>query len=697
MNERHDTLRAHSIYLPLIALGGLLALWIAFAKLVVPPLIERSYRGESLSILNRMIRGQAAFPIDHYLRVWDTVVPSITIALAGFGLVGVIMFEITSSRSFFRKYVGAATPGTLGALRMLTCLVLLLTTLLEDLSSVAMLPPEARAPHGLMRLVYALPIGFERLVASEVGLWVFQLLTEVTLFLGVLGWRSRIVIPLGAACHFLMGGILRDYSFDWHQGWIPLYLMAILSFTPCGDGWSVDRLRRVYGGRSVPEPDRALAVYGWSRYLCWAAIALPYVESGLSKLRYGGLSWWSASNMRNFLYTETLRPREFDWRLSLYLAPAPDIVFSLLGFASVVGEVAFGLVLFSGRARRILPIAMIMMHVGILILQRILFIDLILLQLAFIDWTEVRRRIGQWLAVGRGQVEVRYDGSSPVWCRTMRLVACLDLFARLQYLDHDRVDSEGRSSAESKRELRVIRRGHAYRGFAACRVIALTLPVFWVLAPLLFLPGVSWLGTAIYRYVAFRPAHSVAPGSRDAIERSPGGSGPGSPVEVDRCAYRLRFPAVLSGWALASILCWYYLIEYYPLTSWHLFATHHLSSRITYYRVVARFASGERAPMRLEDGIGAMRFDARYDPFLAMCFGKPHPRHASPEAEDAHVCRKFLAASAAAYNRTARPGAQVTQLEIQAWDWDFGSNPSDPEYGRLVDRFVFDVEPERHP
>ncbi len=136
--------------------------------------------------------------------------PSITIALAGFGLVGVIMFEITSSQSFFRKYVGAATPGTLGALRMLTCLVLLLTTLLEDLSSVAMLPPEARAPHGLMRLFYALPIGFERLVASEVGLWVFQLLTEVTLFLGVLGWRSRIVIPLGAACHFLMGGILRD-------------------------------------------------------------------------------------------------------------------------------------------------------------------------------------------------------------------------------------------------------------------------------------------------------------------------------------------------------------------------------------------------------------------------------------------------------------------------------------------------------
>jgi hypothetical protein len=99
--------------------------------------------------------------------------------------------------------------------------------------------------------------------------------------------------------------------------------------------------------------------------------------------------------------------------------------------------------------------------------------------------------------------------------------------------------------------------------------------------------------------------------------------------------------------------------------------------------------------MRLEDVIGAMRLDGRYDPFLAMCLGRPHPRHASPEADDAHVCRKFLAASGSAYNQKARPGTKVTQLEIQAWEWDFASNPSDPEYGRLVDRFVLDLETER--
>ena len=52
--------------------------------------------------------------------------------------------------------------------------------------------------------MYALPFGFDRLVASEAGLHVFQLLTEWLLFLGMIGWGTRLVIPLGAVCFFLL-------------------------------------------------------------------------------------------------------------------------------------------------------------------------------------------------------------------------------------------------------------------------------------------------------------------------------------------------------------------------------------------------------------------------------------------------------------------------------------------------------------
>jgi len=103
----------------------------------------------------------------------------------------------------------------------------------EDLGSIAWLPPELRHPRGLLGYLYALPIGLDRLVTSEVSLRTFQLLTEVLLFLGIIGWRTRVVIPLGALCYFLLLGILIDYSFFWHQNLLPLYVMIVLSFTPC--------------------------------------------------------------------------------------------------------------------------------------------------------------------------------------------------------------------------------------------------------------------------------------------------------------------------------------------------------------------------------------------------------------------------------------------------------------------------------
>jgi len=605
------------------------------------------------------------------------VMPRRALQLVAFGLVGVILFVVTSSPAFFRRFVGEATPGSLGAIRMLTCLIVLVNTLLEDLSSIAMLPLETGVPHGLMKFVYALPIGFERFLTNATGLWAFQLITELIVFLGMIGWRTRIVLPLAAACHFLLGGILRDYTFDWHQGWVPLYLMIALSFTPCGDGWSVDRLRRVYRGRPVPDADRPSAVYGWSRYMCWVVIAAPYVESGLAKLRFGGLAWFNAANMRNILYESTLMPREFDWQLALHLAPAPDFVFSLLALVSVIGEASFGLVLFSRVARRILPIAMIAMHLGILALQKILFLDLILLQLAFIDFKEIRMKIAKRLAVSRGPIQVTYDESSAFGRRAIRVLACLDLFGRLTW-----VPAAGPPGIEGG-ELRVSSRGRVYRGVDACRIIARAIPLLWALLPFLYLPGVYALGTAAWRHVSAR--------ARPAAERASEPAGRVEATVVARSPHRWRFALAISGWVLAAMLIWSYRIEYYPLTSWHLFVFPNNSGRVRYEKVVARLESGEVTRMRLEDGIAAMRFDGRYAPFLNMCFGRGHRRPPNPRVPDIEACRKFLIASGSAYNRKVPPGRKVTQIEIQTWEWDFRAQPSDPKHGRLVDRFAIDI------
>ena len=81
-----------------------LGFWIVCAKLVVPPVIESAYRGESWSFLNRLIRGQATHPVSEYLRDWDAV--TIPILLAGLGF-WLVMLVIRSPLSWDTRLLAA--------------------------------------------------------------------------------------------------------------------------------------------------------------------------------------------------------------------------------------------------------------------------------------------------------------------------------------------------------------------------------------------------------------------------------------------------------------------------------------------------------------------------------------------------------------------------------------------------------------
>ena len=668
------------LLLMLLSLG----LWLVFAKLVVPPVIESAYRGESWSFLNRQISGQAVVSVHHYLQKWDRLAMVGLVSILGFWL----MMRVISSPAFSRKVVGEATPGALGALRAWTCFILLLTTLWEDVGSIAWLPAEVRHPRGMLGYLY--PIGLGGLVTSETGLRAFHLLTQLLLFLGLVGWRTRVVLPLGAFCYFLLLGMLIDYSFFWHQNLVTLYVMMALCFTPCGDGWSVDRLRKISRGQTVPDADRALPVYGWSRYVCWVMIVPPYVTNGLSKLQDGGWFWWHATNMRTYLYAETLNPREFDWAFSLHLAHAPDIFFSLLGLFTLCLEICFAFVLFSRLARRIFPVAAMMMHMGIFLLQRILFIDLILLQLSFFDFTRMRKAIGARLARKRGRLHILYDGLCPLCCRTVRLLTGCDLFTRLEFLDFRHLDLNEYNRShpcnvalkDLEKEMHGIVRGQAYRGFDGYRRIALALPVFWPLAPWLFLPGISSLGALVYGYVARHRRQVLWCHAHCPVQPAEAGEAAKGTMTGD-IRRGFGYVVAVSGIILVALLCWFNRIEFYPFTSWHLFSGSNSAGNVEYRKVFAQFESGVSSRARLEDTIGAIALDSRYTPFLHRCF------QARPE--DVEICKTFLRAAASAYNKKVQPGERVTQYEIQVWHWDFRSYPFDPNYGRLTDRFVLEI------
>ncbi|MBE9129030.1 MULTISPECIES: hypothetical protein [unclassified Coleofasciculus] len=376
-------------------------LWLAFAKLVVRPIIEGAYSSESLSVIHKIILGLDK-PLDRLLWRLDSLTEAGLLFFLGFGLIALV----TTSRTFFQKFVGQATPETLGAIRILTCGFLLASALWEDLVSSALLPEEMRVFMGTLDIFYALPIGFERFVESQAALQVFKWLTVSLLFLGMIGWQTRFVIPAGAFCYYLFGGIIRHYEHFGHSGIVPLYLLVVLSFTPCGDGLSVDRLWKIFRGKAVPDADEYSPVYGWSRYACWVVMGQVYLAAGLSKLLNGGLFWWNADNMRQIIFKDALNPARVDWGLGLHLVLAPDILFILLGIVGFFGELGYVSVLFSRVARRIFPILMMMMHIGIFLLQNVAFFDLILLQLIFFDFTKIRKAIAQRLNTSRNSAKV---------------------------------------------------------------------------------------------------------------------------------------------------------------------------------------------------------------------------------------------------------------------------------------------------
>lgn len=294
---------------------------------------------------------------------------------------------------FFERFVGVAAPADLGVIRAWTCAILCWHTLFHyGLAGTALLPREMMQPMGVMNLLHWLPLGYDVFLASPAALAGFQYVTALLLLLGAVGLGTRVTLPLAAICYLVVAGIERQFSFFNHGGIVPWYVLAVLCFTRCGQGFSLDRLWRLARGRVVP-PDRPAAEFGWGRYAVFTTIVMVYLLAGLSKLYGSGAGWVAADNMRAHLLRPNLKLPFNENDLLFSILQAPDALFVLLGAIALVTQLAFVAVLVSRRARLALPAVMILVHIGIWYLMDIVFLDIMLLLLVFYDW----RRLGSAL------------------------------------------------------------------------------------------------------------------------------------------------------------------------------------------------------------------------------------------------------------------------------------------------------------
>lgn len=114
------------------------------------------------------------------------------------------------------------------------------------------------------------------------------------------------------------------------------------------------------------------------------------------------------------------------------------------------------------------------------------------------------------------QAVVLYDGECPLCQRSVAILKRLDWLGQLRYanardraawpetnivLDRDRMLEEMHLVTPNRQSV--------YAGFDAFRWMAGRVPLLWGIWPMLFLPGVPWLGHRIYRWIAKNRFHLV--------------------------------------------------------------------------------------------------------------------------------------------------------------------------------------------
>jgi len=303
-----------------------------------------------------------------------------------------MLWKVVSRPSFATRFVGNASAFDLGAMRAIICGALAAMAYCEQIGAVSWLPFSSRYSVGIMSWLYAAPLGINWLTQHHAAMVTLKIVTVVALLLAAAGYRSRVTLALGTLLYLLLGGIVRSYLTFTHNGIIPLFLVTVLNFTPCADGFSLDRRRRIHYGISVASQDELSARYGWARFALWCTLATCYLMAGMSKLRFGGWMWWDGVNIQSMIFKTGFKPYADSFIHVDRWSWAPTWSFSCIGIYTLVTELGMVLTPFSRRARRVWPVMAILMHLGIRLLQTIAFWDLILLQAIFIDFGAMRER-----------------------------------------------------------------------------------------------------------------------------------------------------------------------------------------------------------------------------------------------------------------------------------------------------------------
>lgn len=296
-------------------------------------------------------------------------------------------------------------------------------------------------------------------------------------------------------------------------------LAFILVISPCHRALSVSNLRKRWKlsaqtGKDQPLEERMMSIWPY-RLLLWQLIVL-YTASSIEK--FTGSMWRDGSAVAAILHHphfSRLSPAVAD--MFAYTSPIGSY-FALIAQAAWIVLLPIGLLsmtrILSTHAfntwKRTLILCGVLVHGGIFLLMDVGTFSLTILVsylglLLDDDFRAIRHLFNR---TRRTQLVVLFDGRCGFCAKAIITLRSMDWLHRLQFENYH--DAKVRSTYAPRLDLKALSKemhvrlpnGKFPAGFFAFRSLAWHLPALWLVAPLLYIPGVPTIGKWAYQWIA---------------------------------------------------------------------------------------------------------------------------------------------------------------------------------------------------
>ena len=272
----------------------------------------------------------------------------------------------------------------LGAIRALLFGFVFLEILRTDFGDLGRLPTTVMRPTGTMQLVPWRV--YDGLLTPE-GMIAFKAVLLFSLAAAAFGYFDASSAKIAALLFLFYEGLVRSFGHFNHDEMPVVYILLVLAFTPCADGFSLDALLRGVRQRS------GVVVYGYPILLMRLLVAGSYFTSALIKMRVAGLSYFNPDNLPTIAISHSLdNLHETHYKLAFWL-PNIRAATSVIVVTVVLWEFAFPLAIFSKIARRIILSFGVLFHLSTIFFMNVSFPYHLASYVVFVDWPQVVTRL----------------------------------------------------------------------------------------------------------------------------------------------------------------------------------------------------------------------------------------------------------------------------------------------------------------